>query len=303
MAGKWKEVVRLSFKGERFRDHALDLQALSELSQFQRIVAETAKTLWRTANPDRERLPHHFEERVRLCLRKIEDGSVTAPLEVFIEEPEQMTLLEPEPVEINEAVELARDVFEAIATNSEFPERFPRSLLPEYAKWGQTLAEDESVEMRIAEKKPVYLTLVTRQKFERMLEAPHESHVEISGEVFETDVKKGRFQLLAGEDNSVTVAFDSEQESQVTTALKDHKTIRMSVRGSGEYSPQGRLLRILKVDELKLTSDEKTFDHSARPIEDLLAELAAEIPEEEWKKLPDDLNYNLDHYLYGAPKR
>jgi hypothetical protein len=34
MAGKWKEVVKLSFKGERFRDHALDLQALSELSQF-----------------------------------------------------------------------------------------------------------------------------------------------------------------------------------------------------------------------------------------------------------------------------
>jgi hypothetical protein len=34
MAGKWKEVVKLSFKGERFRDHALDLQALSELSQL-----------------------------------------------------------------------------------------------------------------------------------------------------------------------------------------------------------------------------------------------------------------------------
>ncbi len=54
MAGKWKEVVKLSFKGERFRDHALDLQALSELSQFQKMVAETAKTLWRAANPNRE---------------------------------------------------------------------------------------------------------------------------------------------------------------------------------------------------------------------------------------------------------
>jgi hypothetical protein len=54
MAGKWKEVVRLTFKGARFRDHALDLRALSDLSQFQKMVAETAKTLWRAANPDRE---------------------------------------------------------------------------------------------------------------------------------------------------------------------------------------------------------------------------------------------------------
>ncbi|MBW2115736.1 MAG: hypothetical protein JRH04_13100 [Deltaproteobacteria bacterium] len=110
MAGKWKEVVRLTFKGERFRDHALDLQALSELSQFQKMVAETAKTLWRAANPDRERLPSHFEERVRLCLRRIEDGSATAPLEVFIEEKDQTAFWEPEPVEINEAVKLAHEV-------------------------------------------------------------------------------------------------------------------------------------------------------------------------------------------------
>ncbi len=44
-------------------------------------------------------------------------------------------------------------------------------------------------------------------------------------------------------------------------------------------------------------------DSDARPIEEELAELAAEIPAEEWKKLPADLSDNLDHYLYGTPKR
>ncbi|MFC1821864.1 hypothetical protein ACFL9T_04095 [Thermodesulfobacteriota bacterium] len=158
MAGKWKEVVKLTFKGERFRDHALDLQALSELSQFQNMVAETAKTLWRAANPERERLPSHFEERVRLCLRRIEDGSATAPLEVFIEQQDQTSLWEPEPVEINEAVKLAHEVFEALGSDTPLPGRFPRVLLPEYAKWGQSLGDDEAVEMQVAEKKPAYLT-------------------------------------------------------------------------------------------------------------------------------------------------
>jgi hypothetical protein len=41
----------------------------------------------------------------------------------------------------------------------------------------------------------------------------------------------------------------------------------------------------------------------ARPIEEVLRELAKEIPQEEWDKLPEDLNENLDHYLYGVPKK
>jgi len=303
MTGKWKEVVKLTFKGERFRDHALDLQALGELSQFQKMVAETAKTLWRVANPNRERLPSHFEERVRLCLRRIEDWSATAPLEVFIEENDQKTFWEPEPVEIKEAVKLAHEVFEAIGADAQLPERFPRALLSEYAKWGQSIADDEAVELHVPDKKPASLTLVHKKRLEKYVETPHEDHVEISGEVFEADVKKGRFQLWSGEDTAVSVAFTSEQEDQVTTALKEHKTARMYVRGSGEYSPQGKLLRVLQVDELRLTTSETHYDKSARPIEDLLEELAMEIPQEEWDKLPSDLNDNLDHYLYGVPKR
>jgi hypothetical protein len=199
-------------------------------------------------------------------LRRIEDGSATAPLEVYIEEEQdQPTLWEPEPTEINDAVKLAHEVFEALGADAPLPERFPRALLQEYAKY--------------------------------------EDRVEISGEVFEADVKKGRFQLWSGEDTAVSVAFTSEQEDQVTTALKEHKTARMYVKGLGEYSPQGKLLRVLQVDKLRLTTSERHYDKSARPIEDLLKELAREIPQEEWDKLPSDLNDNLDHYLYGVPKQ
>jgi len=302
MSGKWKEVVRLTFKGERFRDHALDLQALSELSQFQKMVAETAKTLWRAANPKRERLPSHFEQRVRLCLRRIDDGSAAAPLEVFIEEEDQTALWEPEPIEINDAVRLTHEVFEALESDLPLPERFPRALLPDYAKWGQSLGENEAVEMQVSEKKPVYLTLAHRQKLEKLVETPHEDRVEISGEVFEADVKKGRFQLWAGEDTAISVVFTPEQEDQVTTALKEHKTARLSVKGLGEFSPNGKLHRVLQVDELRLTTAVRVYDKSIRPIEDLLNELAKEVPQEEWDRLPSDLNDNLDHYLYGVPK-
>ena len=40
-----------------------------------------------------------------------------------------------------------------------------------------------------------------------------------------------------------------------------------------------------------------------RPIEEAFAELAAEVPAEVWNQLPPDLNENLDHYVYGVPKK
>ncbi|MCY7321338.1 MAG: hypothetical protein LH660_05940 [Phormidesmis sp. CAN_BIN36] len=31
-------------------------------------------------------------------------------------------------------------------------------------------------------------------------------------------------------------------------------------------------------------------------------DISAQVPREEWEKLPSDLSKNLDHYLYGSPK-
>ena len=40
-----------------------------------------------------------------------------------------------------------------------------------------------------------------------------------------------------------------------------------------------------------------------KTIEEIMAEHAKRIPQEEWDKLPPDLSFNLDHYIYGTPKR
>src|SRR4030042_417175 len=200
MQGHWKEVVRLHFKGDRFRDQALDLLALSELSQFQRLVAETAKSLWRAAHPNRERLPRHFEERTRLCLRQIEEGSAVAPLEVFLEEPDQhrMDLWEEEPQEPEEvsgALEMAYEVFGAIDRNEPLPDSFPKRLISEYAKWGQTLSADEVVEFTPLNKaEPARVSAEHRQRLETYAEMPYEDAVDAEGEVFEADVRQCRFQ-------------------------------------------------------------------------------------------------------------
>lgn len=40
-----------------------------------------------------------------------------------------------------------------------------------------------------------------------------------------------------------------------------------------------------------------------RPILEVIREISAEVPDEEWAKLPTDGAEQHDHYLYGSPKR
>lgn len=44
-------------------------------------------------------------------------------------------------------------------------------------------------------------------------------------------------------------------------------------------------------------------DTAGRPIEEVLASLAAKVSPEDWKQLPPDLTDDLDHYIYGTPKK
>jgi len=306
MAGTWREIVQLRFKGERFRDHALDLTALTELRQFQKIVAETAKVLWRAANPDRERLPAHFEDRTRLCLRRIESGSAVAPLEVWVEDEGQAQFWDDEPKEIKEAVALARDVFDHLDRDLPLPDRFPKELISEYAEWGKTLDLNEEVEFEPveAERRAARVNRRNRERLTRFLEAPYSSTVEIMGHVLEADVRQRRFQVWVDEQTAVVATFNQDQEGLVTSALKDHRSLRILVRGTADVSPQGRPTRFTVIEELRLLSEPPDeIDPAVPAIEDVLADLASRVPDGEWKRLPADLTDNLDHYLYGTPKR
>ncbi len=306
MAGTWREIVQLRFKGERFRDHALDLTALTELRQFQKIVAETAKALWRAANPGRERLPAHFEDRTRLCLRRIESGSAVAPLEVWVEDEGQAPLWDDEPKEIKEAVALARDVFDHLDRDLPLPDRFPKELISEYEEWGKTLDLNEEVEFEPVEAEPraARVNRRNRERLTRFLETSYSSTVEITGHVFEADVRQRRFQVWVDERTAVSATFNPDQEDLVTSALKDHRSLRILVRGTADVSPQGRPTRFTAIDELKLLSEPPDeIDPAVPAIEDVLADLASRVPAGEWRRLPADLTDNLDHYLYGTPKR
>jgi hypothetical protein len=61
----------------------------------------------------------------------------------------------------------------------------------------------------------------------------------------------------------------------------------------------GQKLRVLVYP----AAENRTAAHDTRPIAEVLADIAATIPPAELTKLPLDFTDQLDHYIYGAPKR
>ncbi|HBO43884.1 MAG TPA: hypothetical protein DD670_08130 [Planctomycetaceae bacterium] len=292
----------MRFCGERFRDHALDLSAITELRQFQEIVAETAKALWRSAHPDRERLPAHFEERTRLCLRRIEDGSATAPLEVYIEPDEQCEFWDSEPIELNEAIALTYRVLESVGAGREIPEEFPRRLIPTIADWGRTLREGDEIELQTTgDVLPVRVNQALRKRLTSYVERPQSTVVELTGECVEADIRHGRFQIWIDPQTSVQATFDATQEDLVTSALKEHHSVRIRVRGAADFSPDGKASRFTNIESMELVAvEDEPFDLASPGIEEELSAIWADVPATEWARLPVDLTDNLDEYLYGA---
>ncbi len=60
--------------------------------------------------------------------------------------------------------------------------------------------------------------------------------------------------------------------------------------------PEGAEVRV------ELAQGKEEFDPNAPPIEETLRAIVADVPQQEWDRLPADLTDNLDHYIYGTPR-
>ncbi len=300
MAEQWQRMVNLHFGGKRYRDHALDAETLAEIQRFQNIVAETAKALWRNRNPIHKQLPPNFEDRTRFFLRIIQEGSAVIPLEARIAQPNFWGPAQ----ELTEAVDIVYRTFKAAGNNTQLPDECPQQLLPDYALLGKSLSKNERLEFAPPGKDMACVTKLVRDRLASLAETSYQDEADITGRVLAADVRKRQFQVWIDNQTSVSVAFTAEQESKITTALKEHKAMRLRVRGRGEFTSQGMLRKITEVECLDtVRGEDSAFDAGAPAIEDVIAEIFRDVPDEEWDRVPRDLSYRLDSYLYGGDKR
>lgn len=293
------------FKGPRFEDHGIDLDVLPDLLSYKGLLVDTAKELWRRHHPDRLRLPKKFEDSLALKFYEIRPGSAAVPLLREIDWEGQEPLSGMLADELDEAVVLTAETIRAAELSQVLPEEFPKSLLPLFADYGKTLQEGESFEVRpVGWNHTARYTQDSRRRLSVWAERPYEDVVDLTATVTMARVSRPRMALALVDGTEVEATFAEQWEDLVTTALRDHSKAKLHVRGRGQFSGAGRLLRILELTQITLLpGGEVPYDYAARPIWEEIDEIIRAVPAEEFEKLPADGAEFHDHYIYGTPKR
>lgn len=301
MATKTVLLASLQFHGARFADHALDVDCVVELVRYRDLVLECAKELWRRANPERDRLPKGFDERLTLQFSELTDGSAVVPLRRVVSSDQ-------EALDFGDEFDLAAELIDQAITAADrddlLPVELPRQLIPMFREFGRSLSEQETLFVQARHsKEPARYSASARERLARWAETTYEDLVDVAGEVNMANVRGSAFELtIAPDQPPVRGKFSESQESEVLAALQSHNTTRLRVRGLAELSQAERQLRrFVRVDFVEACPrDEPVYVEGVKPIWQTIAELGATAPEGAWDAVPADLSTRLDHFLYSS---
>jgi len=305
MSDEIRDITTVTFSGPRFEDAGLELDVLSELVAYRKLLIETAKELWRRENRDRQRLPKGFEESIRLKFYTIDKGSAAVPIKrIVTRDHSALFPIRDRIDEIDEAAQLIDETIVAISEDGPIPERMPKGVLPLLAALGESLRDGEAITTRASgSPRAAEFTRETRTRVDRMLETVYEDRVDIIGEVRAADVDQRNFLIRDASGTKIPARFLPAHEAQITDALRDHSSCRLHIVGLGEFSLRdGGLRKVLRVDvlERRPAESEDAYDDSVPPLWQSVIQLGASLPSEEWDDVPSDLASNLDRYLYGG---
>lgn len=142
----------LDFKlsGGRFELEGFPLDAMGELANYQRLLFEVAKDLWRRDHPGKKSVPRHFENQFRLGLKLVQDGSAR-PIAV---RPRQMDI-PGQPDLLIASKEFINKAFEQIVSNFELPSGISGETISAFKTIARDLSDTESYHFREGTKNTV----------------------------------------------------------------------------------------------------------------------------------------------------
>ena len=86
-------------------------------------------------------------------------------------------------------------------------------------------------------------------------------------------------------------------------AANIEETVIEKLRGLPLKKQQEVLEFVEKLDRQEISDTSQAEPKDRMPIWERIAEISKEVPPEVWDELPTDGSINIDHYLYGSPKR
>jgi hypothetical protein len=265
--------VTLIFRGSRFGEAAMPLEALPELAAYRDLVLAVAKALYQGAHRDRQRLPKGFEAGLRLVLDRVDAGSAVPVVSRLVEEP--LMLFGAEPDWFDRARDVVEQGIAAASKGIALPQELSNEILARFGAFGRTLRDDESIVVAQPGKRQgaIYDRAIRRGLVLRA-QATYEDDVDLLGEVRAADKDAEGFVLRTADGRKLEVHTPPLFFPLALRSLSESALVR--VRGTGMYNAEGELVKVSTATDVSLAEegDEQTRPGCPTPVEAQVESLA-----------------------------
>jgi hypothetical protein len=298
MSAKLEWICDHAFHGGRFTEGRMPLDALRELSAYQHLVHEVAKCLWKAQAPSRSRLPPDFGASFGLSFAEIRHNCVVLPLQRSLSDDEQSGLF-PSP-EWRDSASVIASTIRAARDGNPLPEGFPRSQLSALHEYGKSLRDDEWIEQRLSsDAVTARHDHQSRAAIQLYFNEAYSTAVDELGQITMANLKSFKIAMMTQAGRVIEASIDESLEQIVIQALQERQSTNLRIKGLGEYSSDGALKRISKVESISIEPIDPKPVAVGRTLLEEFDEIAKSIPDSEWEKLPVDGASRHDHYLYS----
>ena len=186
-----KLFLKATLKGKRFESHTLPLDLARDFIAYEDLIVELAKHLYRKEYPSRERVLRGFTEGFSLQLKSISEGSTV----IALERPSVPDLfLNTDYFTV--ARDLVNDLIQGVSSSQSILKDFPAHLLSYFDKFGQSILEEEELELSVPDKPSAVYTREIRKILVSRSSKPEISNwITLRGSITEVDARNNTFKI------------------------------------------------------------------------------------------------------------
>lgn len=250
--------ARFRFAGGRFDSHTIPLEVLPDLAAYRKLVVEVAKMLFRRRMGARVRVPKGFEDSFQIGLARIEGGRsavaymprlrpvAAQPPQQFLNFAANQPLFEqPQYPDFDDARDYIDNLIDSVGSTGNVPQEFPVELAGLFNSFGQSLLDDEFIELGFGGAKSVRYDTLIRKKIVLSRETMYENAVDAQFVLNGGVVAQGTIHVL----DVKGMAFDFQPSTEFEfRKAYDRASENVRLVGTGLYDKNDRLRRLLSVN-------------------------------------------------------
>lgn len=261
--------MRARFAGGRFDSHSIPFEVLSDLATYRNLIIKVAKMLFKKRHGNRVRVPKGFEDSFQIGLSQVQGGqsavAVARRLPTAPPVSDQHPMPFPTYSEFDEAQEYVEDLIRRVSSTGYVPPDFPIELAGQFNPFGQSLQDNEYVELSHGVSLPARYDTFIRKKIVLSREKTYENSVNalftLNGGMHDTGM------IHVRDESGASLDFRPLTESEFETAMT-RRSCLVRLIGSGLYDSEEKLRRLVDVSVI--------YDDAPprQPFEDRLDEIA-----------------------------